>query len=178
MTYTRFDPQLLQFFQIHAIAFDYHEHIPVFTVEESEAVKHLIPWKHSKNLFLSDKKWHYYLVTIEAHKRFPVNLLRKNIWVKELSFGSAEELFAHLHLTPGSVSLFGLMYASPEHISLFIDHDLREADLVGRHPNRNDATLTIDHQNLQKFLTATWFAPTILRFDDTHLECIQSEFTS
>lgn len=177
MTYAHFDQELLQFLQHHTIAFDYYEHIPVFTVEESETIKHLIPWKHSKNLFLSDKKWHYYLVTIEAHKRFPVNLLRKALWVKELSFGSSEELLTHLHLTPGSVSLFGLMYASPESVSLLIDQDLREADLVGRHPNRNDATLTIDHQNLQKFITATWFTASTIKFDDTHLEYTPREHT-
>ncbi|MBP6256575.1 hypothetical protein KA405_02375 [Patescibacteria group bacterium] len=51
-----FDPQLLSFFQKNKNSFDYYEHIPIFTVEEGEAIKHSIPGKHTKNLFLSDKK--------------------------------------------------------------------------------------------------------------------------
>lgn len=174
MNYPHFDPALLEFLTKHNIAFSYYEHIPVFTVEESESIKHDIPWKHSKNLFLTDKQWQYYLVSIEAHKRFPVNMLRKALGCKELSFASAEELKAQLNLIPGSVSLFGLIYASPEHLRFFIDTDLRSADLAWRHPNRNDATLVVDHKNLNMFLEAAWFPPTILNFGDDTLEMTTS----
>lgn len=54
--YPRIDPALLQFLETHAILFEYYEHIPLFTVEEAEQIKHQIPGKHTKNLFLSDKK--------------------------------------------------------------------------------------------------------------------------
>ena len=101
-----FDPALLSFLTTHRIDFDYYEHIPVFTVEESEQIKHDIPGTHTKNLFLTDKKGGFYLVSIAAQKRFPVNLFRKQLGTKELSFASAEDLYAKLHLTPGSVSLF------------------------------------------------------------------------
>lgn len=39
-----------------------------------------------------------------------------------------------------------------ETIHLFLDKDLREADLVGRHPNRNDATIIISHETLEEYL--------------------------
>lgn len=160
-----FDPLLLQFLHQHTILFKYYEHIPVFTVEESASIKDSIPWLHTKNLFLTDKKWWYYLVTIAAHKRFPVNIFRKLLWTKELSFWTAEQLYEQLHLTPGSVSLFWIIH-NPWSIKVYIDEDIRNATHVWRHPNRNDATLVLDHNNLEKFLDAKEQAFQVLRFDE------------
>ena len=150
-----FDKQLLAFLHNNDISFDYHEHVPVFTVEESEDIKHTIPGTHTKNLFLTDKKWGFYLVSIEAHKRFPIKAFRKWLGTKELSFASAEQLYEKLHLTPWSVSLFWLIYDLPPSVQVFIDKDLRDAHHVWRHPNRNDATIVLDHKMVEKFLATT-----------------------
>ena len=161
-----FDIQLLDFLREHAISFDYYEHIPVFTVEESEQIKHNIPWTHTKNLFLTDKKWWFYLVSIAAHKRFPVNAFRKSLGVKELSFASAEQLYENLHLRPGSVSLFWLIYDQPATVHVYLDHDLRTASQVGRHPNRNDATIVLENTMFKNFLQATTHQAKSISFDD------------
>lgn len=168
-----FDPQLLSFFKKNKISFDYYEHIPIFTVEEGEAIKHTIPGKHTKNLFLTDKKWGLYLISIESHKRFPVNAFRKHLWLKDLSFGTPEQLFEKLKLTPWSVSLFWLIYDQPATLHVFIDHDLRTAPLVGRHPNRNDATICVSHENLENFLENTRHKAQIVTFDN---ESIYSKY--
>lgn len=162
-----FDSTLLSFLQQHNIAFDYYEHRPIFTVEEGEDIKHMIPSMHTKNLFLTDKRGQYFLVCVESSKRLPINQFCKLIGVKDLSFSTPEEMKAVLNLTPGSVSLFGLinLIANPpscghlpwqggQQLYLYLDKDLREAKKVWRHPNRNDATIMIDHINLEKFLDA------------------------
>ena len=153
--YPNFDPKLLSFFLENALQFDYYEHKPIFTVEEGASIKHSIPGKHTKNLFLTDKKWWFYLVSIEAHKRFPVNAFRKYLVLKDLSFWSPEQLYEQLKLTPGSVSLFWLINNQPATLHVFIDHDLRTAPLVGRHPNRKDATICVSHETLVQFLYCT-----------------------
>ncbi len=160
-----FDARLLDFFQTHNLTGDYHEHPPVFTVDECEDIKNTIPGFHTKNLFLTDKKWWFYLVSIEADKRFPVTLFRKTLGLKDLSFWSPEQLFEFLQLTPWSVSLFGLIHA-PTTLNVFLDHDLRHASHVGRHPNRNDATIVIDHDTLEKFLVLTGHTPQLVQFDE------------
>ncbi len=165
-----FDQHLLQFLHDHTISFDYYEHVPVFTVEESEQIKHSIPWTHTKNLFLSDKKGCYYLVSISAHKRFPISAFRKAIKKKELSFASAEQLYQRLHLTPGSVSLFWLIYDMPPTVQVYLDDDLRTAPLVGRHPNRNDATIVMDLPMRQKFLHLTGHPVQIITFDESSVQ--------
>lgn len=161
-----FDSTLLSFLQKHMIVFDYYEHRPIFTVEEWEDIKHTIPGTHTKNLFLTDKRGQYFLVCVESFKRLPINQFRKLIWVKDLSFATPEEMKAVLHLTPGSVSLFGLIQ-QPINLHLYLDEDLRVSKKVWRHPNRNDATLMIDHENLEKFLRVVGMQPTILHMWDT-----------
>jgi Ala-tRNA(Pro) deacylase len=162
-----FDIQLLEFLREHAISFDYYEHIPVFTVEESEQIKHNIPWTHTKNLFLTDKKWWFYLVSIAAHKRFPINAFRKAVGVKECSFASAEQLYEKLHLIPGSVSLFWLIYDRAATVHVYLDHDLRNASHVGRHPNRNDATIVLEAGMIKSFLHCTAHHAKRIIFDDS-----------
>ena len=49
------------------------------------------------------------------------------------------------------MSIFGLIH-KPENLTLYLDKDLREADLVGRHPNRNDATIIVSHEMLVQYL--------------------------
>lgn len=161
-----FDPTLLSFLNQHNIVFDYYEHRPIFTLEEGEDIKHTIPGIHTKNLFLTDKKGQYFLVCVESSKRLPINQFRKLIWVKDLSFATPEDMKKILNLTPGSVSLFWLV-CQPTHLQLYLDHDLREVPKVWRHPNRNDATLMIDHENLEKFLHAVSIQPTMLYMWDT-----------
>ena len=98
---------------------------------------------HTKNLFLTDKRGQYFLICVESSKRLPINQFRKLIGVKDLSFGTPEEMKTVLHLTPGSVSLFGLVnwVKNPlsfghlpteggQQLHLYLDKDLREAKKV------------------------------------------------
>lgn len=146
-----FDPTLLSFFQEHNLSYEYFEHLPIFTVEEWESLKQSLPWKQTKNLFLTDKRGQYRLVCIESSKRLAINQFRKLVGAKDMTFASPEDMKELLNLTPWSVSIFGLIY-KPENLHLYLDTELRQADLVGRHPNRNDATIVISHETLVKFL--------------------------
>lgn len=157
---------LYTYLDTHQIEYTYYEHIPVFTVAESEAIKDSIKSTHTKNLFLTNKQWWFLLVTIEAHKKFPTNALRRYMWLKNLSFWSAEQMLEQLQLTPWSVSLFGLIHA-PKSLKVYIDKSLREADLVWRHPNSNDATLVVTHEMLEKFLKTTWHEYQVIDWDES-----------
>lgn len=147
-----FDPTLLCFFQDNNLQCEYHEHPPIFTVEESKELKTSIPWVHTKNLFLTDKRGQYRLVCVESSKRLPINSFRKLVGAKDMTFGTPEEMKKLLNLTPWSVSIFWLIH-KPNNLSLYLDKDIREAELVGRHPNRNDATIIITHDTLVSFLS-------------------------
>jgi len=148
-----FDPTLLSFFQEHNISYQYFEHLPIFTVEEWESLKQSLPGIQTKNLFLTDKRGQYRLVCVESSKRLQINQFRKLVGAKDMTFASPEEMKELLNLIPWSVSIFGLLSPLDKvGIHLFLDRELWEADLVGRHPNRNDATIVITHETLVTFL--------------------------
>lgn len=143
------DSNLKSYLEKYNIQYKNYEHQAVFTVAESKKIKIEIPALHTKCLFLKDENSQFYLICLPAEKRLNINTLRKKFNLKELYFASPEELKQNLNLTPGSVSLFGMIYAKSTH--LIIDKQIWEADAVGFHPNINTATLVLNHNNLEKF---------------------------
>ncbi len=152
----------------HAIDYDYYEHEPIFTVEEGEHVKETVPGTHTKNLFLTNKKGTFFLVSVESTKRLAINAFRKMVGTSEMSFASPEDMMKVLWLTPWSVTLLGLIHAMESwyiasgELRVFLDKDLREAEQIGCHPCRNDATLMLSHKNLVKFLDAVAYKAEII----------------
>lgn len=156
-----FDPNLLSFLKEHNLWYKYFEHPPIFTVEQWEALKQSLPGKQTKNLFLTDKRGHYFLVCIESPKRLAINEFRKLVGSRDMTFWTPEEMYQLLKLTPWSVSIFGLIH-KPEQLVLYIDQDLWNAEQVGRHPNRNDATIIITHDMLENFLCSVGYKENII----------------
>mgnify|MGYP001586908953 CR=1 FL=1 len=146
------DTELKEYLHKNHIPYKLHEHSPVFTVEQASRVKSIqrIPGMRTKNLFLKDENGRFYLMSMPGHKRLEMKLLAKHLKVKHITFGSPDELKAELNLTPGSVSIFGLIYAT--HTTLLIDNEVWNAPIIGSHPNINTATIEITHDALCKFL--------------------------
>ena len=143
------DPNLKSYLEKHKIEYKNYKHPAVFTVAESKKIKIDIPALHTKCLFLKDENSQFYLVAIPAEKRLNINLLRKKFNLKKLYFASKEELKSELNLTPGSVSIFGMIYS--KNTNLIIDKELWDAESVGFHPNINTSTILLNHENLEKF---------------------------
>jgi Ala-tRNA(Pro) deacylase len=142
------------------IHYERFEHPPVATVDE--AVRHWagIEAVHCKNLFLRNKKGDRHYLVVAGH-RTPVDLRRLAALVGDdrLSFGSPERLQAHLGLTPGAVSPFGLINDREHRVQVVIDAALREAERVAFHPNVNTATIVLARQDFEKFLA--WSGHTV-----------------
>jgi Ala-tRNA(Pro) deacylase len=133
-----------------------HEHPPVFTVEEAVAHWAGIDATHCKNLFLRNKKGNrHYLVVMEHRKNADLRRLAEQVGDDRLSFASPERLRAHLGLTPGAVSPFGLINDQPRAVLVIVDADLRQAARVSFHPNVNTATIVIEGSAFARFLAST-----------------------
>jgi Ala-tRNA(Pro) deacylase len=61
-------------------------------------------------------------------------------------------LFKYLGVTPGSVSLFGLINDESDHVIVFLDESLKDAEHLSFHPNNNTASLVITGEGFHKFL--------------------------
>lgn len=134
-----------QFLSSNKIKHTLHFHPAVFTCQEADKHCHNIPGIASKNLFLRDDKGKkYFLVILPAAKRVDLKNLSLLINQKKLSFASPEKLNQNLKVSPGSVSIFGLLNDKNNQVETYIDEDIYTASIVSFHPNINTATVELD----------------------------------
>lgn len=138
------------------IAYTRYAHPPVATVEEASAHWAGIDATHCKNLFLRNQKGtRHYLVVLTASKKADLRAVADQIGDGKLSFASPERLMAHLGVTPGSVSPFGLINDREHIVRVALDRDFQQAARLAFHPNINTLTFTIAAGDFTKFLTAS-----------------------
>ena len=117
-----------------------------------------------KNLFLCNRqKTDFYLLMIPGDKTFKTKELSHQIGSARLSFASPEDMEKYLDITPGSVSVMGLMNDPEGHVKLLIDSDVLKDESFGCHPCINTSSLKIKTSDiLEKFLPAVHHEPTIV----------------
>ena len=117
-----------------------HEHAD--TIEACEQVEGLLECKICKNLFLTNRQQtDFYLLIMPGEKPFKTKLLSKQIGSARLSFASAEHMEKYLDITPGSVSILGLMNDKGGAVRLLVDRDLLKEEYFGCHPCINTSSL-------------------------------------
>jgi Ala-tRNA(Pro) deacylase len=141
-------------------------HPPLFTIEESRALRGAIPGAHTKNLFLKDKKDAIFLVTVLEDAEIDLKHLHNRIGASgRLSFGKPELLQEKLGVTPGAVTPFGLINDRPPSVTVILDTALVAHDRINCHPLVNTATTTIATRDLLAFIRAGGHKPRILAID-------------
>lgn len=148
--------EILQYLDEQGIPYEKVEHPPVFTCEQSERLVPPLEGKHTKNLFLRDKKGRrHILVAVGYEKQVDLKALAKCISVNRLSMASEKRLLKYLGVTPGSVTLLGLVHDTEGAVEVVIDEAIWRADKVKCHPLVNTATVAISHQDLARFIEKT-----------------------
>jgi Ala-tRNA(Pro) deacylase len=138
------------------IQYEYHEHPPLATIEDTK-----IHWANynsgrCKNIFFRNHKGdRHYLVILEHLQQLNIRDLEKRLKQGKLSFASDQRLKKYLGVEPGSVTPFGLINDTEKHVHLFIDEKLKESDRLTFHPNTNTASLVISRLDFMKFLGYT-----------------------
>ena len=141
-----------------------HEHPPVFTVAESQAVRDQIEGGHTKNLFLKDKKGSYFLLTVGESAQVDLKRIHTVIGAQgRVSFGKPEALMELLGVVPGAVTAFGIINDTDQQVSFILDEALMEHAAICCHPLRNDATTVIGRDDLVRFAETVGHAPRILK---------------
>lgn len=121
------------------------DHKPAATMEDCLAVdKILAPAMICKNLFLcNSQKTKFYLLMIQENKKFKTKEISHQINSARLSFAPAEYMEKYLDITPGSVSIMGLMNDSDHQVKLLVDEDILKAEYFGCHPCVNTSSLKL-----------------------------------
>ena len=147
------DPKLYEILKELDINFEYHEHPPGPTIEEALKYWKDIDSAHCKNIFFRNHKGNrHYLVISDYRYQLDIHDLEKRLKQGKLSFASPKRMMKYLGIEPGSVSLFGLINDEEDHVHLFIDEGLKNADKISFHPNINTASLVITQDDFIKFL--------------------------
>lgn len=155
--------EIYHFLKTHDIAYERHDHPPVFTCEDVNRLIPDLPGQKTKNLFICDGKGRqHFLVTVPDEKSVDLKSLAEALEVKKLRFASADRLSAHLDLEPGSVTLLGVMNDTAGTVRVVVDKALWEAEALQCHPLVNTATLVISLDDVRKFLETTGHSPTVM----------------
>lgn len=144
-----------QYLERLGVAFDRHDHPAVATVAEAEQYWSGIAALHCRNLFLRNPKGtRHFLVVLAFSRRADLAAIGDLFAERKLGFASPERLLAHLGLTPGSVSPFGLINDPGHRVEVALDVAIRDAARVAFHPNVNTATLVLSGPDFQRYLAA------------------------
>lgn len=155
--------KVLQFLTANEIPFTTYNHPESKTIEEARRW-----WKddgslHCKNIFMRNHKGdQHYLICFPCDYNLAIHDIER--WLKDvlvskglkapgkLSFASSERMMRYLGLEPGSVSPFGLINDVEQHVIVFLDSRLKEAETLSFHPNDCRGTVVISQESFQKIL--------------------------
>ena len=138
------------------IAYQRTDHEPTATMEVCKEIDEVLGLMICKNLFLCNRQeTAFYLLMIPDTKVFHTKDLSAQIGSARLSFAKAEYMQQLLDITPGSVSVLGLMNDTAHKVQLLIDEDVLTSEYVGCHPCINTSSLRLRTRDLvEKILPA------------------------
>lgn len=128
------------------IAYERVDHEQADTIEACEKVELALGDGTSicKNLFLcNSQKTKFYLLMMPGRKVFKTKDLSKQINSARLSFASPEFMEQFLDITPGSVSVMGLMNDKDNQVQLLIDKEVMEPEYFACHPCINTSSIKL-----------------------------------
>ncbi len=147
-----------------AISYERVDHRALMTIADCDEVDATLDIRICKNLFLCNhQKTSFYLLMMPGTKKFVTKEVSHRIGSARLSFADESYMEEFLNITPGSVSIMGLMNDAGNRVQLLIDREVAESEYVGCHPCVNTSSLKLRTQDvLTKFLPAVHHAYQIL----------------
>lgn len=144
------------------IAYSRVDHEAAMTMEACIAIDAAMATTMCKNLMLCNRQCtDFYILLTPGDKKFKTSLLSKQIGTSRLSFADGTYMEQFLDITPGSLSVLGLMNDHENRVKLLIDKDVLTGDYIGVHPCVNTASLKIKTADLvEKIIPAMGHEPT------------------
>lgn len=143
------------------------DHEAAMTMEACAAIDEALDAVICKNLLLCNRQCtDFYLLMIPGDKVFKTSVLSKKIGSSRLSFASPEYMERYLDITPGSLSVLGLMNDRENKVQLLIDADVLKGEYFGCHPCINTSSLRLRICDLMdKILPAVGHEPKIVELE-------------
>jgi len=147
------------------IEYERIDHEPAMTMEVCEAIDVSLGATICKNLFLCNRQQtDFYLLMMPGDKPFKTKDLSAQIGSSRLSFATPEHMEKYLDITPGSVSVLGLMNDKENAVKLLIDEDVLAGEYIGCHPCVNTSSLRIKTSDMtDKIIPAMKHVPSTVK---------------
>ena len=141
------------------------DHEAAMTMEACEEIDRTLEATICKNLLLCNRQeTQFYLLMLPGDKVFKTKDLSAQIGSSRLSFAKAEYMEQYLDITPGSLSVLGLMNDKDRMVRLLIDEDVLTGEYIGCHPCINTSSLRLRTKDLaEKIIPAMGHEPTIVK---------------
>lgn len=140
------------------------DHEAAMTMEACEEIDRALDAMICKNLFLCNRQeTDFYLLMIPGDKTFKTKYLSAQIGSARLSFAKPEYMEQFLDITPGSVSVMGLMNDREKRVQLLMDKDVLSGEYIGCHPCINTSSLRIRTEDMmEKVIPAMGHEPKLV----------------
>lgn len=133
------------------VEFQRIDHEAAMTMEACAEIDKVLDATICKNLLLCNRQCTaFYLLMIPGDKVFKTSVLSKEIGSSRLSFAKPEYMLEYLDITPGSVSVLGLMNDQDHRVELLMDEDVLKGEYFGCHPCINTSSLRIKTSDLME----------------------------
>ena len=141
------------------------DHEAAMTMEACEEIDRTLEATICKNLLLCNRQeTQFYLLMLPGDKVFKTKDLSAQIGSSRLSFAKVEYMEQYLDITPGSLSVLGLMNDKDRMVRLLIDEDVLTGEYIGCHPCINTSSLRLRTKDLvEKIIPAMEHEPTIVK---------------
>ncbi len=153
------------FLDMLGVEYERIDHEAAMTMEVCADIDAALEATICKNLFLCNRQQtDFYLLMIPADKQFKTKDISAQIGSSRLSFAGAEDMERLLDITPGSVSVLGLMNDKEGSVRLLIDEDVLKGEYIGCHPCINTSSIRLRTDDLMnRIIPAMKHEPTIVK---------------
>lgn len=154
--------RVYDFLDALGISYERVDHEEAMTMEACLEVDTALEATMCKNLMLCNRQYtDFYILLLPGDKKFKTSVLSKQIGSSRLSFADGRYMEQFLDITPGSLSVLGLMNDKDHRVRLLIDKDVLTGEYIGVHPCVNTASLKLRTSDLvEKIIPAMGHEPT------------------
>lgn len=150
------------------IEYERIDHEAAMTMDVCAEIDEALGAMICKNLFLCNRQeTSFYLLMIPGDKKFKTKDLSAQIGSSRLSFAKETYMEEFLDITPGSVSVLGLMNDREHRVQLLVDRDVLKGDYIGCHPCINTSSLRIRQKDMwEKIVPALEHQPVFVTLEE------------
>ena len=151
----RLDKEIRVYDLLDSLGISYQriDHEAANTMEACAEIDKVLDATICKNLLLCNRQCTaFYLLMMPGDKPFKTKDLSAQIGSSRLSFAAPEYMEEYLDITPGSLSVMGLMNDKDFHVQLLMDEDVLKGEYIGFHPCINTSSLRLKTADLKNII--------------------------